>query len=754
MATTPRSTPTVRWLRSWWKQEQRQLPALASTRRLAVLVAVLAVLLGGLELRRRWAEELQRRDQRLTQATEVLQAGLHTLKGTIYDWAHWDETDAFARGEAPQYFQRNLQISTGLMALVPVVAVFDRQGQPLGVRGRSGPYSWAADPLLGCAREQVPISLRRREALLLLCADAHQRWWMVAMEGITDSTETSPVSGVILLAAPLQHPHFGGELKAAMADLEAQLQVRPSAIGVADRPLQTPMGEPLRGPAGTLAFVQPRPLAPWVVLSLLADLPLLIVFVMVLGAVRARLVLQRRHQELVEARRQQGLRRRLRQARRQLDRLCPAPHALEASGSTDLMDALTRRLELYERTIGWLSLRDRASGLPNRAAWLEQLRFMGRQAQPFKVWLLLWPAGSELAAADLQACVERWVGLIPAALYSARISADRFGWLGPTAADAALLAQALQSLDGPWLLLECVWTGTALDAERWLQIQERSLLGWFAQGQRGWQPQLEGQPSGVAGASSLAADWALALQLDQVDAGALLIRDGRQQVRGLALIPIWPGAPLPGLDPPRLQRLAAAQGRSGALMLRLLSQGLQAWRSLAPSRRQALSLTLPLELQALKDPTLLTQIQVALKESGCPPALLSLACQEVDLQRCLRADPHALAPLQPLRDQGLAVLVTECGAEPVSLQQQQPELGLDGVLVTPALTGVMPFDPAAAALVEALIRLATSRGQRVVVEEVRSIEQRDRLLALGVDGFQERFRLAADHTLARALEAC
>jgi len=58
--------------------------------------------------------------------------------------------------------------------------------------------------------------------VLLLCRDARESWWMAALEAITDSTETSPRSGLILLAAPLQHPSFGSELQAAMADLEAQ----------------------------------------------------------------------------------------------------------------------------------------------------------------------------------------------------------------------------------------------------------------------------------------------------------------------------------------------------------------------------------------------------------------------------------------------------------------------------------------------------------------------------------------------------
>lgn len=744
----------MRWLRSWWKQEQRQLPALASTRRLTVLVMALAVLLGGLELRRRWSEELQRRDQRLTQSTEVLQAGLHTLKGTIYDWAHWDETDAFARGEAPEYFQRNLQISTGLMALVPVVAVFDRQGQPLGVLGRSGPFSWAADPLLRCAREQVPLSLQEPEAVLLLCSDASQRWWMAALEGITDSTETSPVSGVILLAAPLQHPHFGGELQGAMADLEAQLQVQSASAGPSERSLRTLGGEPMRGPGGTLVFIQPNPLAPQVVLSLLADLPLVGVLAVALLTLRIRLVLARRHQQLLEARHQKGVRQRLRQARRRLDRLCPQTSERQASSSADLLDSLTRRLELYDRTIGWLSLRDAASGLPNRRAWLDQLRFMEGQAQPFKLWLLLWPAAADLAPSDLQAVVVRWNAILPAGLFGARVSADRLAWLGPAAVDGAVLAQDLQRLDGSWLLMERALPSVVPDLELWLQSQERLLQRWFTQGQRGWQPQLQPDLPLVSGHSELSADWATALHLNQLEAGALWIRDGRQQISGLALFPLWPAAPLPGLDPPRLRRLAAEQGLATALLLRLLRQGLQAWRSLPPSSRQALELTLPLDLQALQDPTLPAQIQAALHESGCPPELITLAYREADLQASQRSDPLTLESLHQLRAQGLAIQLVGCGTDPASLLLQNALLPLDAVQLSPSLSAAMPFDPAAAALVEALIRLASSRGLRVGVEAVRSIEQHDRLVALGVERFQERFADAAEHSLSRVLESC
>lgn len=255
--------------------------------------------------------------------------------------------------------------------------------------------------------------------------------------------------------------------------------------------MRTPWGEPLRGPGGTLVFIQPNPLAPQVVLSLLADLPLVGVLVATLLTVRIRLVLAQRHQQLLEALHQKGVRQGLRKARRRLDRLCPQPSERQASSSTDLIDALTRRLELCERTIGWLSLRDAASGLPNRRAWLDQLRFMEGQPQPFKLWLLLWPAAADLAPSDLQAVVVRWNAILPAGLFGARVSADRLAWLGPAAVDGAVLAQALQRLDGSWLLMERALPSVVPDLELWLQSQERLLQRWFTQGQRGWQPHLQ-----------------------------------------------------------------------------------------------------------------------------------------------------------------------------------------------------------------------------------------------------------------------
>ncbi len=73
---------------------------------------------------------------------------------TAYDWAHWDETHAFARGEAPGYPARNLKVANGLSSVAPVVLIINRSGALLTLQGRRGPSSWAQDPLVRCSQAQ------------------------------------------------------------------------------------------------------------------------------------------------------------------------------------------------------------------------------------------------------------------------------------------------------------------------------------------------------------------------------------------------------------------------------------------------------------------------------------------------------------------------------------------------------------------------------------------------------------------------
>ena len=87
----------LQWLRSWGKQEARAL-APWQRRWLQRGSLVLALGLCALALERHRRLERQRRDTQLQQGIELAAAQWSTLRATAYDWVHWDETHAFARG--------------------------------------------------------------------------------------------------------------------------------------------------------------------------------------------------------------------------------------------------------------------------------------------------------------------------------------------------------------------------------------------------------------------------------------------------------------------------------------------------------------------------------------------------------------------------------------------------------------------------------------------------------------------------------
>jgi hypothetical protein len=210
-------------LRSWWKQEVLALTP-AHRQRLLRVSAALLMGLTGLNLLRHHQQERLQRDTHLQQAQELAAAQWNAIRATAYDWAHWDETHAYARGEAPGYPARNLQVANGLTSVAPVVLILNRNNQLLTLQGRKGASTWARDPLVHCTRSHVTRVIKAVQTYGFSCSDqGGQRLWMGVIEPITDTTERGDLLGVMVLLAPLRHPSHGAHLQALMAALEQQL---------------------------------------------------------------------------------------------------------------------------------------------------------------------------------------------------------------------------------------------------------------------------------------------------------------------------------------------------------------------------------------------------------------------------------------------------------------------------------------------------------------------------------------------------
>lgn len=394
-------------LHSWWKQEDRALPP-PQRRGLIRIGAVLLLAVAGVDLVRHHNRERQDANTQISQARELASAQWSTLRATVYDWAHWDETHAYARGEAPGYTARNLEAANGLSSVAPVVIIFNRSNALLTLQGRQGPSSWNRDPLVHCTRRHTPALLRQPRTHGLSCSDqAGRRLWLGVIEPITDSTEKDELSGLMVLLAPLRHPSHGPELQALMANLETQLQLAPP--GPHTMPLA---GQPIWGDAQRVLTLRPRSVALPALQSLGRDLALTSPFVLLFLAQRAALMLQQRRQDLRQRQGQRRSHRRLQRARRQLDQLfdqLPLQHreralSAMAPNSGDPIDDLARRLEAYSAAL------QQNRGLQPAQLLLLYAPMRDRQGHLRRLLL----QGPPLDADDLAAALAGWAAL-PAA---------------------------------------------------------------------------------------------------------------------------------------------------------------------------------------------------------------------------------------------------------------------------------------------------------------------------------------------------
>ena len=355
----------LQWLRSWGKQEAQAL-APWQRRWLQRSSLVLALALCALAFERHHSLERQRRDTKLQQGVELAAAQWSTLRATAYDWAHWDETDAFARGEAAGYPARNLNVANGLSSVAPVVLIINRSGALLTLQGRRGPSSWAQDPLVRCSQAQSKALLAAPQTLGIHCSDQNRtRLWIGVIEPITDTSEQALTSGLMVLLAPLRHPSHGPAMQALMQSLEQQV----TAGEPGDQTLQL-HGQPLWGTDRRVLNLNPKPVVGEAMAALGSDLSVVLPFLLSLLGLRAGLMLQRRRILLLQRREQQRSQQRLRRARRQLEqgvnnlsnRQREQALQLLSPGCGDPIDDLARKLEVAAQ-----ELRDQQE-TPSRSA--------------------------------------------------------------------------------------------------------------------------------------------------------------------------------------------------------------------------------------------------------------------------------------------------------------------------------------------------------------------------------------------------
>lgn len=557
------------------------------------MAAALLLLLAGLQLLHHHRQDGQRLAIQRQQAIDLAAAQWDTLRATAYDWAHWDETHAFARGLAPGYPARNLQVASGLSSVAPVVMILDRQATVLTLQGRRGPSSWSSDPLVRCAAQHRHALLQHPRSHGISCREpARQQLWIGVIEPITDTAEREPPSGLLVLLAPLRHPSHGATLQQLSGQLEQQLRLAPPG----PQELQL-LGQRLHGEGGQVLSLTPAAVIGPALAATGRDLGLGLLFLLAFLGLRARLMLLQRRRQLLQRRRQHQSRQRLARARRQLDQLfaqLPLQQrdgALRqlSGGSEDPIDDLARRLEAYATAVAGP---DGGARPPRRHRYRPMCDGGGRLQRLQVVPLERSGAGDALPLAALEQALSDWSSL-PAGLrrgLELQLPLGETAWGDPGLLhdlQAALLRHAL-----PGALCTLASHGAAI---------ERALAR---------DPALAERMAALRGAG-------LNLALIHHDAAS----DPGPLLRHLPFNELQlelPAALHPALQGPQIALIAALVQRGQAQRLRLSLTGLQTLQQLEPLRPLAIALFAgPMIGQPAADPA-----DLLIRFPGTTPSLL------------------------------------------------------------------------------------------------------------------------------------
>jgi EAL domain-containing protein (putative c-di-GMP-specific phosphodiesterase class I) len=136
-----------------------------------------------------------------------------------------------------------------------------------------------------------------------------------------------------------------------------------------------------------------------------------------------------------------------------------------------------------------------------------------------------------------------------------------------------------------------------------------------------------------------------------------------------------------------------------------------------------------LSARQLTDPNLRRHVEDALRDAGLAPQRLVLEITESVL---VEHDEGPLQVLADLRAMGVLISLDDFGTGYSSLSYLR-RIPLDSVKIDRAFVSDLGVEPSAAALIEAVVRMAHALGLRVVAEGIETAEQEQALRLLGAD---------------------
>lgn len=159
-------------------------------------------------------DEEQYASAELNRADRALNAELNHMRRLVEDWAYWDDSYDFVRGERPQYVDSNLYESSletldlEMMLFLDAnneaywVVGYDEEGEFTSCPGTLPPCDWAA-PAIAFLGRHIESKLDDATDTWLL---AQNELAMAALSPIHQSQEESPAAGWLAMVRPLSEP--------------------------------------------------------------------------------------------------------------------------------------------------------------------------------------------------------------------------------------------------------------------------------------------------------------------------------------------------------------------------------------------------------------------------------------------------------------------------------------------------------------------------------------------------------------------
>lgn len=381
-------------LRSWYKQERTALKQRRWRNTLlfgGCMIGLVLVLESGRRINTVRADALTAQTYQL----DLLEWQVRDARRTSQDWAHWDNSLAFVRGQNPGFPDRDMG-TTALITDGGMLTIFGENGSRLAVTGGMADDRRRNSQLSACLQD---VEQKRRKLAVshigVLCR-GEQNLYVGNIEAISDNNAEVVSQASLAYLVPLLSSKGQTPMNQSLLQLQRELLLGPPSP--ADPPSLRRLNDPLWSSGGHPVRLREPSADADLHRELLALVGLSIGAGLLALGLRLQWMLGQRRLLLAERQRVRLFNQRLRRSERQLERLLNRVQQESRDGAGGVFarllerkladnkdhtsarqEKLAQRVEQVLEAAQSLLLLDNLTGLPNRNFFLERLSWQSEK---------------------------------------------------------------------------------------------------------------------------------------------------------------------------------------------------------------------------------------------------------------------------------------------------------------------------------------------------------------------------------------